>query len=363
MKISVFESGKDRVSLVSFFGGMCFFLSLIESLIPKPLPFFRLGIANLPVLLSLVYLSPEEFFLLGLLKVAGQGLYGGTFFSFVFLFSVTGTFSSMLVMFVLYRFFKKKDLISFVGISLSGALFSCITQSLLGTVMVFGEGIKYVFPLFLLSSGITGLILGIIAEKIFCDSVFFCDLKGRLYLDSPSEITPDATKGEVFFSMVNAVFCLLFILILVCAGSDITKLMVFGLFLILNLIFPLRGRSFLWRVRRFVVVPFVTMFFIVGINLCVPFGKVLLKSGFLTITEGALREGIKRAVEFQGTVFISVFFFKGKIRLPGIFGRILGDSFLCFNRLFTRNRNFKLKGFSGEFDEFLTEAFGRSKGV
>ena len=96
--------------------------------------------------------------------------------------------------------------------------------------------------------------------------------------------------------MVNAVFCLLFILILVCAGSDITKLMIFGLFLILNLIFPLRGRPFLWRVRRFVVVPFVTVLFIVGINLCVPFGKVLLKSGFLTITEGALREGIKRAV-------------------------------------------------------------------
>lgn len=358
MKLSFFELEKDRVSLVSFFGGMCFFLSLVESLIPKPLPFFRLGIANLPVLLSLVYLNPGEFFLLGLLKVAGQGIYGGTFFSFVFLFSAAGTFSSMLVMFVLYKTLKKRDLISFVGISFSGAFFSCIAQSLLGMAVVFGQGIKYVFPLFLLSSGITGLILGFITEKILRDSVFFQNLKNRLYSDIPAEIKPEISTGEISRSLANLVFCILFIIILVYSGSDVIKLPVFVLFLLLNLVFPLNGDMFLRRLQRFVFMPLITVLFIVGINLCVPFGKVLFKSGFITITEGALREGIKRALEFQGTVFISVFFFKGKIRLPGVFGKILGDSFLCFNRLFTRNRNFKLKGFLGEFDKFLSETFG-----
>lgn len=360
MTLSVFGQKKDRVSLVSFFGGMCFFLSLIESSIPKPLPFLRLGIANLPVLLSLVYLTPGEFFLLGLLKLAGQGIYGGTFFSFVFLFSFAGTFSSMLVMFVLYKIFRKWDLISFVGISLSGAFFSCIAQSFLGSFVVFGEGIKYVFPLFLLSSGITGFILGVITEKILRNSDFFLNLKTSLCLKNPEENTQGGFSGGYLRSLLNLFLCLLFIIILVYTGSDILKLMVFVSFLFLNLVFPLGGTPFLKRVRRFIVVPFITMVFIVGINLCVPFGKVLFKSGFMIITEGALREGIKRAVEFQGTIFISVFFLKEKIRLPGFFGRVLGDSFLCFNRLFTQNHIFKLRGFAGEFDKFLKDTFGDS---
>ncbi|MDR0486770.1 MAG: Gx transporter family protein, partial [Treponema sp.] len=81
-------------------GGLCLFLSAIEYLIPKPLPFMRIGLANLPLLLALDIFSAKYFFLLAALKILGQGIIGGTFFSYVFLFSLAGTFSSAVLMYI-----------------------------------------------------------------------------------------------------------------------------------------------------------------------------------------------------------------------------------------------------------------------
>lgn len=42
-----------RSRLVAFFAALCLFLVAVEYAIPKPLPFLRLGLTNLPVILSL----------------------------------------------------------------------------------------------------------------------------------------------------------------------------------------------------------------------------------------------------------------------------------------------------------------------
>ena len=47
------SSPARRADLVSFLGALCMFLSAIEYIIPKPIPFLRVGIANLPMLFSL----------------------------------------------------------------------------------------------------------------------------------------------------------------------------------------------------------------------------------------------------------------------------------------------------------------------
>ena len=65
---------KDAIT--AWFAALCFFLSTIEYMIPKPLPFLRLGLANLPIMLAIGVLPPRQFLALVLAKIIGQGLVG-----------------------------------------------------------------------------------------------------------------------------------------------------------------------------------------------------------------------------------------------------------------------------------------------
>jgi len=67
-----------RYDAIALMGALCLFFSTLEYLIPKPFPFFRLGLANLPILLSLSIFNPADVLLLVALKVIGQGLVNGT---------------------------------------------------------------------------------------------------------------------------------------------------------------------------------------------------------------------------------------------------------------------------------------------
>lgn len=101
-----------RVSLedkeLPLFAGLCFFLSLVDVMIPKPVVFFRLGLANLALMLAMDVLSTRSFFLLLLVKVIGQAMLSGTIFSYVIIFSFIGTFSSGSVIYILNFLRKKK---------------------------------------------------------------------------------------------------------------------------------------------------------------------------------------------------------------------------------------------------------------
>ncbi|MDO4507705.1 MAG: Gx transporter family protein, partial [Spirochaetales bacterium] len=57
---------------------------------PKPVPFFRLGLANLPIMLSFLCMTKKESTALIFLKVLLQGIISGTLFSYIFLFSLAG---------------------------------------------------------------------------------------------------------------------------------------------------------------------------------------------------------------------------------------------------------------------------------
>ena len=82
----------------SFLAALCLLLSSVEYAIPKPLPFLRLGLANLPIILSLRKLSVRNVLLLTLLKIVGQAIISGTLFSYVFLLSASGSIASVCIM-------------------------------------------------------------------------------------------------------------------------------------------------------------------------------------------------------------------------------------------------------------------------
>lgn len=158
---------------IAFLTSLCLFLSAVEFAIPKPMPFLRLGIANLPVIIALHLLSVPQFFLLVLLKVFVQNLISGTLFSYTILFSIAGSFSSALMMLLVYKAFYKHGWISHVGISLSGSLANSISQIAVSYLFIFNENTKYIAPFLLISSFVTGIILGLIAEYSVKKSKWF----------------------------------------------------------------------------------------------------------------------------------------------------------------------------------------------
>lgn len=163
MRISTLSA--TRKSLIALLAACCLLLSLVEHMIPKPVPFLRLGLANLPVLISLGLLTVPELLLLVTLKVLGQGVVNGTLFSYVFLLSASGSFASVFAMLVANK--AAGRYISLVGVSMLGALASTVAQLALAALLVFGSSTRYIAPPFLASGLITAIVLGFMATA-FC---------------------------------------------------------------------------------------------------------------------------------------------------------------------------------------------------
>ena len=148
--------------LLPFLAALCLFLAAVEYAIPKPLPFLRLGFANLPVIIGLFVLPTRDMYKLILLKVIGQALITGTMFSYIFAFSAAGSVTSGLAMMGVHRVFKDK--VSCIGLSLAGAAANNIAQLVVARLILFGDATRYIAPLLLISGAATGLVLGIFTQ-------------------------------------------------------------------------------------------------------------------------------------------------------------------------------------------------------
>ncbi len=177
MRFDLPEKRRIRLEIVAFLGALCLFLSAVEYLIPKPLPFFRLGLANLPILLGLAFLSPGDLALVLLLKVLGQGLVNGTLASYVFFFSLAGSTASVLVMFAVHRIGGCR--ISLLGVSVFGAMASSVVQLLLSITFVFGETARIIAPLSLSSGLVAGILIGLFARRFERDSRWLRGIAAR----------------------------------------------------------------------------------------------------------------------------------------------------------------------------------------
>jgi len=334
----------DRRRTLALLGALCFFLSAVEYFIPKPLPFMRIGLANMPLLLALNILGMKDFFLLVVLKVLGQGLIGGTFLSFVFLFSIAGTFTSAAVMYALSKMPGRKHL-GFAGIGCAGAMVSNGVQLLLARHLVFGEAVRYLAPPFLAAGFVAGLALGIVCEYFSRRSRWYASHRRRapspgnavmpgepvvaLPGESRDEAPRQATPREARRLRRSRRWDGLFV-------AD--ELFIAGL--LMALIF-LHDRSLPGLITHFFFFCalvwvsgrrnnyLATAVFIAGIvffNLLVPHGRVLLVLGPLQITQGSLLVGLERAITLSGLMMLSRVFVRNDLRLPGAIGSLLAEA-------------------------------------
>lgn len=159
------------ITEIAILAAFSLFLSTVEYMIPKPMPFLRIGLANLPIMISLAILTFPEFLLLVLLKIIGQGLVNGTLFSYIFIYSAGGSVSSSIVMYLLFK--GRGRYLSYVGISIIGAMTSNLVQMLLADLLLFGTGIWIIAPPFLVMGFISSIMLGLFTNYFTDHSRWF----------------------------------------------------------------------------------------------------------------------------------------------------------------------------------------------
>ena len=292
---------------------------MIEYAIPKPLPFMRLGIANMGIMLALYVLPIRQVLLLTLIKVLLQALISGTFFSYIFLFSFLGSFSSVFAMLLCKNIFKSK--ISFLGICLSGALANNLCQILLSYLIIFRSSTSYIAPILLISGFISSLILGIFTQKFVKNSIWydslFCD-----NVDFQSENF--SVNQEIEF--------------------DVLKNKKFN------------SKKFLKNLFS----SFILLLSIVFFSLLLPSGKLLFSIGSFKITQDALFLGLRRGLILILSVYISKFVILFLPPIKGKFGSFINLIFVYFKELSTfndKNENSRNENFLKKLDNHFLKVY------
>jgi heptaprenyl diphosphate synthase len=259
-------------NLVPFLAALCIFLSAVEYAVPKPLPFMRLGLANLPIILALFLLNARQYFLLVFVKVLGQSIVSGTLFSYIVLFSAGGTLASSLAMFILYRIFGRY--VSCIGLSLLGALANNSVQLILARWILFGKGAFFLAPLLYTAGAVTGVLLGFFALAFTSSSRWFSLCRTR---SVPLETETLSIDADNLFT----------------------------------------GNSGQKKKRIKILPPLLVFVSIVFFSLLQPHGKVLVSFFSLDITSGALISGLRKAFILTAMVVLSRLFIKTSFKLPG----------------------------------------------
>jgi heptaprenyl diphosphate synthase len=336
------QAGEAVLPILAAF---CLFLSAIEYLIPKPLPFMRIGLSNLPLLLALDIFPAGSWFLLVMLRIFGQALISGTLFSYVFIFSLSGGLASAILMFSLRRLCGSA-LLSLAGISLAGSLASNAVQLGLAFFFVFGDGVRYLAPPFLSAGLVSGLALGLFAEAFTRKSRWYRLLEfppvPETAISKPKQGAPARVFGPVFLFAAGLVLMLIFLF----TRSLKWQIIQFAFYTLLALLSGKRLKP---------LFTLLVMAGIVGGNLLAPFGKVLYSLGPLRITEGALLSGLRRAFTLEGLFMLSAAFIRPGLRLPGFFGSLLARTFGIFSLMQEKKPHFKKGHIIEEIDNLLLD--------
>jgi heptaprenyl diphosphate synthase len=342
------EPGKGRAEGnhrdIALLGALCLYLSVVEYMIPKPLPFMRIGIANLPLMLALDIFPFGTFLLLAAIKILGQALITGTLFSYVFLFSLAGTLLSSVSMYGARRLLGPR-LVGFVGTGCLGAMASNITQLFLARLFVFGESARYIAPPFLAAGLISGIALGLFCGRFAARSRWYAERMGR----APPESRVGSVSGEgealqvkrgelwrrkrrdrfegLFPGRAPFAAALIIMPALLFNPNTETRVLQFLFFWFL---------AWLSGKKNNPLITILIIMVIVFFNLLAPYGRVIASLGPFRITEGALLAGIHRAVTLEALVMLSRAAIRPGLRLPGILGEILGESFSIFGQIAER---------------------------
>lgn len=166
-KLELRREKKEKAHLITLVL-MALYLSFFESMIPKPFPWMKIGLANISTIIAIKKFGTKMGIRVFLLRVIIQAMMMGTLVSpsFVISFSA-GLLSTLLMIFL----FKYDRIFSVVAISSIAAVVHNITQLIVVYFLLFRNIDIYTKPVmvfiavFILIAWVSGAILGIIVKK------------------------------------------------------------------------------------------------------------------------------------------------------------------------------------------------------
>jgi heptaprenyl diphosphate synthase len=136
-------------------------LYVFELHIPQPLPWVRIGLANLITIIALVLWGFWEALTVLLARVFLGSIFTGTILSPVFPFALTGGLASVFTMGLAWKYIHPT--LSVIGISILGALAHNLTQLILAYQLYVHRGeLFYLLPPVLFSTLLTGCVIGVV---------------------------------------------------------------------------------------------------------------------------------------------------------------------------------------------------------
>ncbi|MGL4997963.1 Gx transporter family protein [Cetobacterium sp.] len=148
---------------------LALYLSLIETLIPKPFPWMKLGLANIASIIALEKFDEKMALEILLLRILIQGMMLGTMFSPSFIISLISGGASTLLTILLFRYRKN---LSLIAICISGAFIHNLVQLvvvyflLFRNISIISKSIFIFIWGFLFMGCISGVITGYICERL-----------------------------------------------------------------------------------------------------------------------------------------------------------------------------------------------------
>lgn len=135
----------------------------MEIAIPSPIPWLRIGLANIITLTVLLIFGLKAAIYITLIRVIIGSFLSGTFLSPAFLLSLSGGVASTIAMGITQRIFGR--FFSPVGISLIGASVHSLTQiAVVYLVLIRRKEVFLFLPVLLFLAVITGIFNGIVAS-------------------------------------------------------------------------------------------------------------------------------------------------------------------------------------------------------
>jgi heptaprenyl diphosphate synthase len=152
---------KYRIAILSAYA---LALHGFEAMLPSPIPWLRVGLANIITLTALLLFDFRTAMMITLIRVVLGSLFTGTFLGPSFILSLGGGICGTCSMGIMLMMSRK--LFGPVGLSLIGALFHNAAQLFLAYWLFIQriEAVLYISPVIILIGTLTGFMNGLVAD-------------------------------------------------------------------------------------------------------------------------------------------------------------------------------------------------------
>lgn len=158
-----------RYTTLSVLLALAIIVNYLESFIPSVgIPGVKLGLANTVILVAIYKYKVYEALTIDILRVFLTSLLKGTFLSIGFYMSMSGALLSFIAM-ISFRYIK---ILKPLVISVIGAIFHATGQIMVALIVMQTSGILLYLPIIMLTSIITGVLNGLVSERIIKSNIF-----------------------------------------------------------------------------------------------------------------------------------------------------------------------------------------------